>query len=77
MRIGKFSGDCTEYTAFIRTFEDQVECKLTSDRLKLRYLEQHLEGEVKDVVKRCIHMANGYIEARKLLKEKYGDPYTK
>jgi len=40
-------------------------------------LEQYLQGEPKELIKGCLHLDrnSGYIEAKKLLKEKYGDPY--
>lgn len=43
----------------------------------LRYLEQYLEGEPWELIKGCLHLdgLNGYLEAKKLLSEKYGDPY--
>ena len=43
----------------------------------MRYLEQYLEGEPKELIKGCLHLdsQNGYAEAMKLLVEKYGDPY--
>jgi len=40
-------------------------------------LEQYLYGEPKDLIKGCLHLErhSGYLEAKRLLKEKYGDPY--
>ena len=75
LQIEKFSGDSTQYTAFIRCFEDQIECRLLSNETKLRYLEQYLDGEAKELIKGCVHMDGGYLQARRLLKENYGDPY--
>ena len=51
--------------------------KLKSDADRLRYLDQHLDGEAKELVKRFFYMQPGigYVEARKLLRDKYGDPY--
>ena len=43
----------------------------------LCYLEQYLEGEQRELIKGCLHLdrLNGYLEAKKLLSKKYGDPY--
>ena len=36
-----------------------------------------MQGEPKELIKGCLHLdrTSGYMEAKKLLKEKYGDPY--
>ena len=36
-----------------------------------------MQGEPKELIKECLHLDrnSGYIQAKKLLKEKYGDPY--
>ena len=46
-------------------------------QVNLPYLEQHLEGKPKELIKGCRHMepSSGYIESKRLLEEKYGDPY--
>ena len=43
----------------------------------MQYLQQYLDGEPKDLIKGCHYMEPdaGYVEAMKLLNEKYGDPY--
>ena len=77
LTLTKFSGDPIEYNTFIRGFESQIERRLSSNDTRLRYLEQYLEYEPKEFIKGCLHVdANeGYFEAKRLLKEKYGDPY--
>ena len=74
--LSKFSGDPIEYNTFIRGFESQIERRLSSNDTRLRYPEQYLESEPKDLIKGCLHVdANkGYLEAKRLLQEKYGDP---
>ena len=66
-----------EYSTFIRSFESQVEAKVSASDVRLQYLEQFLHGEPKDLIKGCLHLERhrGYPEAKRLLKEKYGDPY--
>ena len=75
--LTKFTGDPTDYSTFIRSFESQIEAKLRSNDVRLRYLEQYLEGQPKELIKGCLYLdANhGYPEAKRLLKEKYGDMY--
>ena len=77
LMLSEFSGDPIEYNTFIRGFESQIERRLSSNDTRLRYLVQYLESEPKDLIKGCLHVdANkGYFEAKRLLQEKYGDPY--
>ena len=77
LRITKFTGDPLEYSTFIRSFESQIESKVKPSDVYLHYLEQYLEGEPRELIKGCLHLdgLNGYLEAKKLLSEKYGDPY--
>ena len=77
LTLTKFSGDPLEYSTFTRSFESQVEAKVSANDVRLQYLEQYLQGEPKELIKGCLHLDrnSGYIEAKKLLKEKYGDPY--
>ena len=51
---------------------------MNSNSDRLRYLDQYLEDEAKDLIKGCHYMDpdNGYTEARRLIDEKYGDPYN-
>ena len=66
-----------EYFAFIRCFESRVEAKVSSNDVRLQYLEQYLHGEPKNLIKGCLHLdrQSEYLEAKRLLNEKYGDPY--
>ena len=65
------------YINFVRSFESQIESKMKSSDVFLRYLEQYLEGEPRESIKGCLHLdkLNGYLEAKKLLSEKYGESY--
>ncbi|CAB4026752.1 Hypothetical predicted protein, partial [Paramuricea clavata] len=78
LALSKFSGDPTEYNIFIQGFNSQFHNKLNSNSDHLRYLDQYLEGEAKELVKGCHYMDPdiGYAEARRLIDEKYGDPYN-
>ena len=77
LTVAKFSGDPMEYFTFIRRFESQVEAKVSLNDVRLQYLEQYLQGEPKDLIKGCLHLDrhSGYLKAKMLLNENYGDPY--
>ena len=77
LTLAKFTGDPLEYSTFTRSFESQVEARVSKNDVHLQYLEQYLQGELKELIKGCLHLDrnSGYFEAKKLLKEKYGDPY--
>ena len=77
LTLTKFTGDPLEYSTFTRSFESQEEAKVSANDVCLQYLEQYLQGEPKELIKGCLHLDrnSGYIEAKKLVQEKYGDPY--
>ena len=85
LTLTKFTGHPTNYSTFIRGLEKQIEAKLSSNDVCLRYLEQYLEGQPKELIKRCLYMDayQGYPEAKRILKEMYADmhkisnPYIK
>ena len=55
----------------------QVPTFKSSDTRRLFYLVQYTSGEVQDLVRSCLSMKpqKEYKEARRLLKEKYGQNY--
>jgi hypothetical protein len=72
-----FSGNPIDYCDFIRSFEHLIESKTTSASARLYYLIQHTSGSVQELMRSCLsmHEDKGYTEARKLLKERYGQNY--
>lgn len=72
-----FKGDPMEYRLFMRAFEHRIESKTENSKDRLYYLEQHTSGQPNDLVRSCFHMEpeQGYTEAKKLLKERFGDKY--
>ncbi len=72
-----FSGNPIDYCDFIRSFEHLVESKTSSPSARLYYLIQHTSGTVQELMKSCLsmHEDEGYREARKLLKERFGQKY--
>ena len=75
--VPTFSGNPVEYCAFVRAFESIIESKTLSERDRLYYLVQYTTGEVQELVRSCLAMAEeeGYKEARRLVKERYGQGY--
>ena len=70
LMLAKFTGDPLEYSTFTRSFESQVEARVSENDVPLQYLEQYLQGEPKELIKGCLHLDrnSGYFEAKKLLK---------
>ena len=77
VKVPIFGGKPTEYCHFVRAFENLIESKTVNERTKLFYLVQYTSGEVQDLMRSCLTMKpdEGYTEARRLLKEKYGQDY--
>ena len=72
-----FSGDPIDYCDFVRTFEHLVERKTLSPSSCLYYLVQYTSGSAQELMKSCLTMREqeGYVEAKRLLKERYGQGY--
>ena len=75
--IPTFSGDPIEFQNFICAFENLIEFKTENDSARLYYLIQYMTGNVRELMRSClsINEHNGYVEARRLLKQKYGQNY--
>lgn len=75
--IPVYKGDPVEYRLFMRAFEHGVESKTENNKDRLYYLEQYTKGPPNDLVRSCFHMDpdQGYPEAKRLLKERFGDKY--
>ena len=69
-----FSGDPIDYQTFILTFENLIEANTDSNSARLYYLIQYTQGDVKELMKSYLSMKGeeGYAEARRLLKRRYG-----
>ena len=72
-----FKGQPIEYCSFIRAFENLIESKTDSSSARLYYLVQYTAGDVQELMRSCLAMNpdEGYQEARRLMKEKYGQNY--
>ena len=67
-----------EYWSFFQTFENTVERNAMNESKKLMYLLKYTTGDAKKTIECGMVMdpSMGYMVARKLLKERFGHPYT-
>ena len=74
--VPTFAGDLLEYQQFIMAFKARIESKTHFSNC-LFYLNQYLQGEAKELISGCLYAdpIEGYIEAKRLLNEEYGDSY--
>ena len=72
-----FYGDPTSCCDFVRAFKHLVKRKTTSSSARLYYLVQYTSGHVQELMKSCLSMkpSEGYMEATRLLRERYGQSY--
>ena len=75
IEISKFDGNPLRYWPFIKSFENVIENKIKDNSIRLDILVQHCTGEVHDLLQCCLlkNPNEGYVLARTLLKETYGD----
>ena len=73
-----FDGNPLEYHYFITLFHDLVEKGIEDPRGRLTRLIKYAKGNPKKVIKHCVQQpaAVGYDNAKKLLQQKYGNPYS-
>ena len=73
-----FKGDPMQYHIFMRAFDDNVERMLSDPSSKLARLTQLCTGEAARVIQGCTLMPpeRGYVRARQLLKDRYGDEFV-
>ena len=72
-----FSADPTEYSDFIRAFENLIESKTSDPSMKLYYLVQYTAGDVRQLMRGCLPMKpeEGNKTARSLHKNRFGQGY--
>ena len=73
-----FKGDPMQYHIFMRAFDDNVERVISDPSSKLARLVQLCTGEAGRVIQGCTLMRpeRGYVRARQLLKDRYGDEFV-
>ena len=77
VKVPTYCGDPVEYCHFIRSFENLIETKTTSNNTRLYYLVQSTSGDLQELMRSCLSMnpEEEYNTARKLLKQHYGQNY--
>ena len=72
-----FNGDPIEYWPFIRAFENTVDRESVGDAAKLARLQQYCTGPAKKLIQCCAVKSppEGYMLARRLLKERFGSEH--
>ena len=72
-----FKGDPMQYHIFMRAFDDNVERVISDPSSKLARLMQLCAGEAARVIQGCTLMRpeRGYVRARQLLKDRFGDEF--
>ena len=75
--VTPFDGSPLESAPFWRSFQHCIEDKTESSKDRLYYLEQFTKGQPNELVRSCMLMDadEGYEEAKRLLKRKYGKDY--
>lgn len=75
---GIFAGDPLKYPAWKSAFEILIESKQVPNCERLYYLKRYVSGQVRDVIDGYLLLssADAYNDARKLLDERYGNPFT-
>ena len=73
-----FKGDPMQYHMFMRAFDDNVERVISDPSSKLARLMQSCTGEAARVIQGCTLMLpeRGYVRARQLLKDRFGDEFV-
>ena len=56
VKVPTYSGDSIEYCHFIRSFENLIESKTSSNNSRLYYLVQYTSGDVKELMRSCLSM---------------------
>ena len=67
-----------QYHMFMRAFDDNVERVISDPSAKLARLVQSCTGEAARVIQGCTLMLpeRGYVRARQLLKDRFGDEFV-
>ena len=76
-KVQTFPRNPIDFHGFIQAFGQLIEQKTSDDSAGLYYLIQYTSGDVQELMRSCLsmHLQEGYQEARKLLKSRYGRSY--
>jgi hypothetical protein len=73
----KFNGNPANYCKFLSNILTNIEARVSDHRLRLNYLIQLCQGEVKYGIEDCVILfpGGGYFRPKLLLKCRYGKPH--
>ena len=77
VELDMFSGSSIDYPYFMATFAQVVEENIPDQRGRLSILVKYTKGDVKELVKSCVYLADDvcYTRAKELLDRKFGSPF--
>ena len=77
VEIKSFDGSAASYLTFMAVFDEIVGNVNITDQAKLTRLLQYTTGDARNAIECCalIGGVQGYVEARRILKERFGDSY--
>ena len=77
VEIDKFEGNPLDYLTFMAIFDEVVHTKVMDGQVKLTRLLQYTTGPAKMAIKNCALIGGdeGYIQARDILKNRYGNSH--
>ena len=72
-----FNANSFDYPVFIRAFEVIIENRVKEDTERLYFLNKYTTGKPNEIIKAFVtsNSENGYQKTKKLLSERFGDPY--
>ena len=78
VELDVFDGNHLDYHYFMILFDELGEKRIKDPRGRLNLLIKYTEGNPKEMIKHCVQQcaAVGYDNAKKLLQQKYGNPYS-
>ena len=73
-----FDGNPLEYHYFMTLFHELVEKRIEDPRGRLTCLIKYTKGDPKEMIMHCVQQPAtvGYDNAKKLLEQEYGNPYS-
>ena len=75
-KLDVFDGNPLNYNVFIKSFEQTIEAKITSNKDRIYFLEKFTCGEPNSLVHSCMYHdgQESYLKAKGLLKDRFGNP---
>ena len=73
-----FDGDPLKYPGWKSSFQTLIEQKRIPSNEKIHYLKKYLSSSVREVIENLFLLSSdeAYEEAKKLLEQRYGDPFV-